>query len=94
MIFFDLLLISLAALYITHVFTTKEGPFRLFVWLRDHLRQRLGGLLGCFFCLIFWSALILFGLYHLQPYGQWVVWVLAIAGAACVVRSYSGLRHD
>lgn len=88
MTLFDLLLIGLASLYITHVMTTNTGPFRVFVWLRDRMRTLLGGLFDCFFCLIVWVALVMLAIYQTYPP---MVWVLAIAGAAILAWTYSGL---
>lgn len=86
----DLLLLALAALYTTHVITQTEGPFYVFRRLRDKTRRYTAGLLGCPWCTVVWVALILFFLHQFAP---GVTWILATAGAAMALRSYTGTGH-
>lgn len=86
----DWALIAFAALYITHVLTATEGPFHSFQWLRENSRRALGGVLDCAWCTVFWVALGLFIGHQIAP---GVTWVFAVAGAAMVIRSYSGVHH-
>ena len=87
---FDLLLITLAALYAASVLTSKDGPFYVFRKLRDATRRHMGGLFDCIWCTVFWVALLFVAIHAYAPV---VTWVFAVAGAAMAVRSYSGVQH-
>lgn len=76
---------TLAALYLAHVLTATHGPFNVFKTARDTLSH--GGLLTCFFCLVFWVALLL----RLMPRG--LVEALAVAGGASAVYKYTGMGY-
>jgi hypothetical protein len=75
----------LAALYLAYVATSTDGPFDVFKSARETLSH--GGLLTCFFCLVFWCALVL----RLLPGSA--VDALAVAGGASAVYKYSGLGY-
>lgn len=77
---------TLAALYLAYVVTSTGGPFDVFKSAREKLTH--GGLLTCFFCLVFWAALAL----HLMPRG--IVDALAIAGGASALYKYVGLNYS
>lgn len=87
---FDLVLIVLAALYIASIITQTDGPFQVFLQLRKKTRERLGGLMDCIWCVVFWVALALF---FLHQYVSGITWIFAIAGAAMALRSYTGTAH-
>lgn len=87
---FDLLILALATWYLAHALTKTRGPFNLFATLRG--RFHLGGLTSCPVCAAPWmaGALFLLGDTPLQP----LVVVLAIAGGALMLGSYSGASHS
>lgn len=87
----DLLILTAATLYLAEVISSKSGPGNIFGWLRE--RAPLGGLTACVWCLAPWIALILMLVYLFVPYGIYGVQVLAIAGAALMLRSYTGVHH-
>lgn len=76
----------LAALYLSYVVTQTHGPFDMFAQAREKLSH--GGLLTCFFCLVFWCALAL----RLMPRGM--VDALAVAGGASAVYKYTGMHYS
>lgn len=86
----DLLLLAAATLWVSHVVTATTGPGRLFIRLRDATRQRLAGLFDCIWCVSVWVALVLFFSHQYVP---GITWILAIAGAALMLRSYTGVHH-
>lgn len=86
----DLILLALAVLYISHVLTQTDGPFQVFRQLREKTRERLGGMMDCIWCVVFWVALVLFFLHQYVP---GITWIFAIAGAAMALRSYTGTAH-
>jgi hypothetical protein len=83
----DLLRIALATWYISHAVTALSGPLRLFTRLRGV--SPLSGLLSCIYCLSIWVAL---GLYIIMQHdsGHYLIDPFAVAGAALMLRSYSG----
>lgn len=85
----DFLLLALATWYVAHAVTRTHGPFHILERLRE--RVKLGGLTSCPVCLAPWAAAFLWLLWAtpLQP----VVAVLAVAGAALMLGSYSGANH-
>jgi hypothetical protein len=89
---FDLLILALATWYLSHVITTPSisGPYKSLALLRE--RVSLGGLTHCKVCFAPWAAALLFVLGHtpLQP----IVVVLALAGAALMLGSFSGANHS
>jgi hypothetical protein len=87
----DLILLALAVLYVGHVLVQTEGPLHLFRKLRDWARRPLRGLFDCIWCVVFWAALALFFLHQFAP---GITWVLAMAGAAMALRSYTGTGHN
>lgn len=85
----DLLIIALATWRLSYFITSEIGPFGVAAWVRKV--APLGGLTTCLKCASFWTALACFLLWltPLQP----LVWVLAAAGAALMLASYSGVSH-
>lgn len=86
----DLLLIALATWYLAYVVTKTSGPFEMMG--RFRFRFPLGGLTACIVCAAPWLAAALYLLYRtpLQP----IVVVLALAGAALMLGSFSGASHS
>lgn len=76
---------TLAALYLAHVITSTHGPYNVFKSARDTLPH--GGLLTCFFCLVFWVALAL----RILP--RSVVDALSVAGGASALYKYTGMGY-
>jgi hypothetical protein len=87
---FDLIVLALATMYAAHAITSTDGPFFVFLKLRERTRHVLKGLLDCIVCTAFWVALVLLLLYGIAP---GFIWVLAVAGAALAVRTYTGVKH-
>lgn len=88
----DLLILALATLYIVVVITTKAGPFGVFRVLRERYPDT-SGLWHCVWCLAPYVGGILLALYLLVPYGIYPAYILAIAGAALAIRTYTGINH-
>lgn len=87
---FDLLILVLATWYVDHAVINTHGPFNVFATLRG--RFRLGGLTTCMVCAAPWIAAVLYLVARtpLQP----LVVLLAIAGGALMLGSYSGATHS
>jgi hypothetical protein len=83
----DLLILAAAALYVAYAIGWSHGPFGVFSTLRD--RYPLGGALRCPFCLAFWAALVLWLIWPTPA--QPIVYILAIAGVAAAVGTYTGI---
>jgi hypothetical protein len=77
---------TLAAMYLAYVIASTDGPFDVFKNARESLSH--GGLLTCFFCLVFWCALVL----RLLP--RKVVDALAAAGGASALYKYTGMHYS
>lgn len=84
----DLLILALATWYASRVLTKEAGPWGLLAKLRAVWPR---GPLTCIYCTAPWAAAALWADYR---YG-WppVVWVLAVAGLALMLRSYTGVAH-
>jgi hypothetical protein len=82
----DFLILTLATWFAAKVISSSN----LFAPLRE--RISLGGLVSCIVCLSPWcfAALWLVWLTPVQP----LVWVLAGAGGALMLGSYSGATHQ
>lgn len=87
MTFLDWLFIAAATLYLSEVITGKDGPGGIFKRLRELDRT---GLLSCIWCFVLWGALAMSALYYFVPEA---VQVIAVAGLAMIIRSYSGVSH-
>lgn len=94
MTLFELALITLAVLYITHVIVKTEGPFFIFRWLRDITRRPFNrfpfALFDCFYCTVVWAALIVLWVYSGKVL---ILETLAVSGAASLLCVYTGLKH-
>lgn len=84
---FDLLAYALATWYLAHVTATLDGPFSLLKRLRD--RKYMGGLFECVYCLAPYVGAVVY-LTAQNEYGRYGVEVFAIAGAALMLRTYTG----
>lgn len=83
----DLLVLAAAALYVAYAIGWSHGPGGVFAWIREHMP--LGGATACPFCLSFWAALGLWLIWQtpVQPF----IYVLAAAGLAAAVGTYTGI---
>lgn len=86
---FTFLLLTLAAYYLAEIVTTKSGPFDVFARLRMRSKS---GLLACIWCFIPYATIAILALTFI-PYAIMIVYVLAICGAAMMLRSYTGSGH-
>jgi len=86
----DLLIIALATWRLAYMVTKETGPYRIFERIRQ--QHPLGGLTTCIYCSSVWAAAGLMAVYALG--GAIVVQWLAIAGAALMLASYTGVGHD
>lgn len=77
---------TFAALYLAYVLTHTHGPYDVFKMARETLPH--GGLLTCFFCLVFWAALTL----HILP--RFIVDALMVAGGASALYKYTGMHYE
>lgn len=74
---------------------------KIFKYFRDALKRRenlyligtLSSIITCPWCLGVWVTLIIVVFYYLVPYGDLLVYVLALAGVASVVILVSNLMH-
>lgn len=83
----DLAVVTLATYYASSAIVLHDGPLSLFVALR-----RLGRPFTCIVCLSVWVAAAMIAVHALLT--PWVARVLATAGAALLLRSYTGAVHD
>jgi hypothetical protein len=82
----DLLIITLATWRLSYMLVSEDGPNQIIARLRA--RFSLGGLTDCIYCMSVWIAAGLYGLWQTAAYP--IVIVLAISGAAMMLRSYTG----
>ncbi len=74
---------------------------KIFKYLRDVLKRRedyyligtLSSIITCPWCLGVWVTLFIIVFYYLVPYGDLLVYVLALAGIASLVILFSNLLH-
>lgn len=85
---YDFLLIASASLYATEVLTRRSGPYNMFGWIRE--KVPMGGLTTCSWCAVIWISGVMTLLYFFLPQA---VWVFSVAGAAMMLRSYTGVNH-
>ncbi len=86
---FEFVVIALAALYLSHMLTSKAGPFNVFATIRRVFP--LGGLTTCLYCSLFWIGITFYLLWKtpLQP----IVECFGVAGGAMFVYRYTGASH-
>lgn len=85
----DLLLLSLASWYVTHVLVTTSGPREVFTRLRA--RYPLGGLLLCEYCLIIWVAIAWYIVMRSPAHDA--IYPFAAAGAGMLLYRQTGGQH-
>ena len=85
---FDLLVSALATWYIAYVISAHSGPLRLLERLRRV--EPLQEFLSCIYCLSIWVALTVYLVMSYPDYHRPLVEVPAIAGAALMLRAYTG----
>ncbi|MGW8314673.1 MAG: DUF1360 domain-containing protein [Bacteroidales bacterium] len=74
---------------------------KIFKYFRDVLKRRedyyligtLSSIITCPWCLGVWVTLVIIVFYYLVPYGDLLVYVLALAGIASMVILFSNLLH-
>lgn len=74
---------------------------KIFKYLRDVLKRRnhllfigtMSSIITCPWCMGVWVTLLIIVFYHLIPYGDLLVYVLALAGIASLVTLLSNLLH-
>jgi hypothetical protein len=74
---------------------------KIFKYLRDVLKRRedyyligtLSSIITCPWCLGVWVTLVIIVFYYLVPYGDLLVYVLALAGIASLIILLSNLLH-
>lgn len=85
----DLLVIALATWYSADVLTKRDGPFNLAGRFRT--RYPLGGLTTCSVCASPYLAALWWGVLQ-TPFAP-LAWIIAAAGAALMLGSYTGANH-
>lgn len=89
----DYLIASFATYYLALSVSREEGPFAIFLKLRDHFQENdwIGRGVRCIVCMSCWSALLwtvmLCLLGHADPWDWPIVW-LGLAGASVVIDRY------
>lgn len=95
--FREVILIILASYRMTRIIVFEK----IFKYLRDVLKKRedlyllgtLHSIITCPWCAGVWCTLIIIVFYFLVPYGDLLVYVLALAGIASMVILFSNLLH-
>lgn len=89
---FDALLLALASFRVTRLIVYDK----ISRWFRDlfdgsdtGLRHTIHDLLGCPWCIGFWSALVLVVAYFTQPWAWTVIFFLAVAGVGSMLQLYA-----
>ena len=83
----ELILLSLAVWRITALFVYDDGPWDVFVRLRD----AIGGPLTCFWCTSVWVGFLASSLFWWRVEGmQWVMWGWALSGMAILIDEVRG----
>lgn len=102
---FALVVNGLAAWRVASFLVRERGPFRVFARLRESWgiihdeaghpiswpEGGLGQMLGCIWCVSFWTGLASLGVYLVTPV---MVMVAAVAGAAVIVEAALGRFYD
>ena len=91
------LIIILASYRMTRILVFEK----IFKYLRDVLKRRedlyligtVSSIITCPWCLGVWVTLIIVVFYYLVPFGDLLVYVLALAGVASIVILFSNLMH-
>lgn len=87
-----LVLAALASYRVATAIAYEDGPWRVFDRLREHATARwplwVAEGLHCPRCLSVWAALVIVPALAWLP-TAWIVVVLAVSGAACVLEAHS-----
>lgn len=83
---FDFFALALATFYAAYAVSNTHGPFKVFVWLREHLP--LGGLTGCIVCLSPWMAALFYAVL-LTPVAP-LVYIIAAGGLSLFAYRWTG----
>lgn len=89
--FLDLAVLALACLRLIHLVTFDKilEPLRRKLQARDGLAGLLAGFVACIWCTGMWAAMIATTLHFLGPWGQFAIWVLAVAGLGTLLQVVS-----
>jgi hypothetical protein len=87
---FEFIMFAMATWYLSYIITAQNGPFSILEMLRERTHQRMGGLLSCIYCVAPYIAGLVYVVSRNAEIGYPLVRVLAIAGFALMLRSYSG----
>jgi hypothetical protein len=85
---FEFLCHALATWYISYILTAQNGPFAILVTIRA--MPAFYELLQCIYCVAPYIAAGVYVIGRNSAIGYPVVQVLAVAGAALMLRSYTG----
>jgi hypothetical protein len=89
---YDLIVAAIATWYLSYVITAQTGPFLIFEKLRQ---SKAGGLFSCIYCTSPYVAGGIYAAMRCTSWGITLAQILAIAGAALMLRSYTGAgMHD
>lgn len=86
----NFLTLALATFWITYALVHLDLPFGVMKAFRERITT-FGGLLLCYYCASWWTALALYGV---QYRAIDVVMASAIAGAACLAYRYTGGHYS
>lgn len=82
----DFIIYATATWYLSYVITAQDGPFSIL----EKMRQRMGGLLSCIYCIAPYIAGIVYVVSRHEEVGYPLVCIFAIAGFSLMLRSYTG----
>lgn len=89
--FLDLALLGFACLRLIHLVTFDKilEPLRRRLQTGDRTAGLLAGFVACIWCTGMWSAMVATTLHFLGPWGQFAIWVLAVAGFGTLLQVIS-----
>lgn len=82
----EAILVGLAGWRVAHLLVYEDGPFDIFLKLRDKIigtgpiEGFFPKLFSCIWCMSIWTTLISYGVFRLEP-----IMILILAGAAVAV---------
>ncbi|MEN8157609.1 MAG: DUF1360 domain-containing protein [Bacteroidota bacterium] len=93
----EAIVIILASFRMTRILVFEQ----IFKYFRDALKKRenlyligtISSIITCPWCAGVWVTLVIVVFYFLVPYGNLLVYVLALAGIASIVILYSNMMH-
>ena len=90
----NLVLSTLAAWRITHLFSKEDGPFDIIFAIRKKAGAGFfGSLLDCFYCTSVWVSLP-FGIWLGSGWLQKLLCWLALSGAACLLEQATAAKES